>query len=287
MTTLEVVEVVTAAKLVYEVTASSETVTAASVIIPAAEPQVLAATMTVAPARVTATSSRRRKGVVIRDPESKSATSSIISAETKSKDKGKGIMVEEAKPLKKKQQIELDEEYARKLHEELNKDIDWDETIDHAKFNSNVDFLLKTKEHMEEEESRALQTINETPVEKAAKKRRLNEEVEDLKIHLEIMPNEDDDVYTEATPLARKVPDVDYKIIDLNNKPHYKIIRANGTYQLYVSFLTLMRNFDREDLEALWSLVKERFSTAKPKNFSNDFLLTTLGAMFKTPNPQA
>nr|GEX38723.1 hypothetical protein [Tanacetum cinerariifolium] len=217
-----------------------ETITAVSAIIPAAEPQVPATTITAAP-------SRRRKGVVIRDPESESATSSIIFAETKSKDKGKGIMVEEPKPLKKKQQIELDKEYARKLHEELNKDIDWDEAIDHvklkdkedpsAKFNSNVDFLLKTKEHMEEEESRAMQTINETPVEKADKRRRLNKEVEDLKRHLEIMLNEDDDVYTEATPLAQKVPVVDYKIIDLSNKPHYKIIRADGTHQLYIHML--------------------------------------------------
>nr|GFD48473.1 hypothetical protein [Tanacetum cinerariifolium] len=74
-----------------------------------------------------------------------------------------------------------------------------------AKFNSNVDFLLKTKEQMEEEESRALQSINKTQVQKAAKRRKLNEEVEDLKRHLEIVPDEDDDVYTEATPLARKV----------------------------------------------------------------------------------
>nr|GEX13235.1 hypothetical protein [Tanacetum cinerariifolium] len=35
-----------------------------------------------------------------------------------------------------------------------------------------------------------------------------------------------------------------------------------------------------EDLEALWSLVKERFATTKPKNFSDDFLLITLGAIF-------
>nr|GEZ54437.1 hypothetical protein [Tanacetum cinerariifolium] len=63
---------------------------------------------------------------------------------------------------------------------------------------------LETKEQIEEEENRALQTINETPVEKAAKRRKLNEKVEDLKIHLEIVPDKDDDVYTEATPLARK-----------------------------------------------------------------------------------
>nr|GEZ62700.1 hypothetical protein [Tanacetum cinerariifolium] len=51
-------------------------------------------------------------------------STTIIPADTKSKDKGKGIMVEEPKPLKKKQQVEMDEEYARKLHEELNKDIE-------------------------------------------------------------------------------------------------------------------------------------------------------------------
>nr|GEY42262.1 hypothetical protein [Tanacetum cinerariifolium] len=40
----------------------------------------------------------------------------------------------------------------------------------------------------------------------------------------------------------------------------------------------------KEDLEALWSLVKERFSTTNPKNFSDDFLLVTLGAMFEKPD---
>nr|GFC40342.1 hypothetical protein [Tanacetum cinerariifolium] len=66
-----------------------------------------------------------------------------------------------------------------------------------------------------------------------------------------IVPDEDDDVYTEATPLARKVPVVDYQIVHFNNKPHYKIIRANQTHQLYVSFITLLNNFDRKDLESL------------------------------------
>nr|GEX42300.1 hypothetical protein [Tanacetum cinerariifolium] len=77
----------------------------------------------------------------------------------------------------------------------------------------------------------------------------------------------------EATPLALKVPVVDYQIHYENNKPFYKIIRADGTY--------------KEDLEALWSLVKERFSATKPKNFSDDFLLVTLGAMFEKPNIHA
>nr|GFC25627.1 synaptobrevin, longin-like domain protein [Tanacetum cinerariifolium] len=69
-----------------------------SAIITTTEAQVPAATLTAAPTRVSADPSRRRKGVVIRDPESESTTSTIIPAETKSKDKGKGILLEEPKP---------------------------------------------------------------------------------------------------------------------------------------------------------------------------------------------
>nr|GEY23084.1 hypothetical protein [Tanacetum cinerariifolium] len=43
---------------------------------------------------------------------------------------GKGIMIHEPKPLKKKTQIEQDEAYARELEAELNRNIDWDEVID-------------------------------------------------------------------------------------------------------------------------------------------------------------
>nr|GFA73565.1 hypothetical protein [Tanacetum cinerariifolium] len=57
---------------------------------------------------------------------------------------------------------------------------------------------------IDEEESRALKKINETPAEKAAKRKKLEEEVKELKRHLQIVPNRDDDVYTEAIPLARK-----------------------------------------------------------------------------------
>nr|GEW22056.1 xylulose kinase-1 [Tanacetum cinerariifolium] len=136
------------------------TVSAASATIAA----VPAATITAAPVRVVVASIKRRKGVFIMDLGEKSTAKTP--AETKSKDNGKGIMVEEPKPMKKKQQ---------------------------------------SKEQIEEEDNRAIESINETPAQKAAKKRKLNEEVKDLKQHLEIVPDEDDDMYTEATPLARKV----------------------------------------------------------------------------------
>nr|GEV80597.1 ribonuclease H-like domain-containing protein [Tanacetum cinerariifolium] len=87
--------------------------------------------------------------------------------------------------------------------------------------------------------------------------------------------------------LDEEVPVVDYEIYTENNKPYYKIKRADGSHQLYLSFLSMLGNFDRKDLEVLWKMITERFASSKPKNFSNDFLLTTLGAMFEKPDVQA
>nr|GFA58664.1 hypothetical protein [Tanacetum cinerariifolium] len=215
----EALEVVTTAKLIIEVIAAvSETVNAAPVV-PTVTTAVVPTITTVA-VKVIVPSTRRRRGVVIRDPEEESSVKTPT--ETKSKDKGKGIMVEEPKPLKKKKQVKLDEAYVRKLHEELNQDINWEVAMDHvkqkakenpyvqryqtmkkrpqtkaqaqrnmmmylkntagfrlkyfkgmsyddirpifeAKFNSNIEFLLKSKKQMEEEENRANASINETP----------------------------------------------------------------------------------------------------------------------------
>nr|GEZ92817.1 hypothetical protein [Tanacetum cinerariifolium] len=189
-------------------------------------------------------------------------------AETpKAKDKGKDILIETPKPMKKKDQIELDAEYTRKLHEEINKDIDWDAAIDHvnqksknpqyikryqgmkkrpqteskarknmmiylrntasnkmdffkgmtyaeiclifqARFDENMRFLFKSREEMEEEDKEIIKSISETPAQKAAKRRKLSkeaQEAEDLKKRLEVVDDEDDDVFIEATPLARKL----------------------------------------------------------------------------------
>nr|GEW87549.1 hypothetical protein [Tanacetum cinerariifolium] len=177
------------------------------------------------------------------DPEETATPSIIIHSEPKSKDKGKGIMVDEPKPLKKQAQIEHDEAYVRELEANLNKNINWDDVTEQVQrkekednvvlryqalkrkpqteaqarknmmiylrnmagfkmdyfkgmsyndirsifekyFNSNMAFLEKTKEQLEEEESRALKRTNESLEEKATKKQKLDEEVEELKEHL-------------------------------------------------------------------------------------------------------
>nr|GEV03024.1 hypothetical protein [Tanacetum cinerariifolium] len=144
----------------------------------------------------------------------------------------------------------IDEAFARELEAKLNANINWDNVMKQD----------------------------------AAKKQKIDEETEELKTHLQIIANDDDDVYTEATPPALEVPVVDYQIHHEHNKPYYKIIRVDGTHQLFLSFITLLKNFDKEDLEILWKLVQERFQSLKPKNFLDDFLLNTLKIMFEKPN---
>nr|GFC76170.1 hypothetical protein [Tanacetum cinerariifolium] len=76
-----------------------------------------------------------------------------------------------------------------------------------ARFDENVRFLFKSREEMEEEDQEIIKGINETPTQKAAKKRKLSEEAqeaEDLRKRLEVVEDEDDDVFIEATPLAQK-----------------------------------------------------------------------------------
>nr|GEY97043.1 glutamic acid-rich protein-like [Tanacetum cinerariifolium] len=336
------VEVVTTAKLITKVVTTAATqVVAASTPISAAKLK----TLKIADA-APAVSTRRRKGVVIRDPKEELHTDTPAETPTV-KYKGKGILIKDPKPMKKKDRVEMDTEYAKKLQEELNKEheeayknIDWNAAFDHvqakktqyikryhgfkkkpqsksearknmisylkntegykmeffkgktydqilpifqARFDANLKFLFKTREEMEKQDEEIIKSINETPAQKAAKRRKLSEEAQkadDLKKRLEIVQDEDDDVFVEAIPLAQKVPVVGYQVVVIDNKPRYKIIRADDTRQFYISFITLLKNFDREDLETLWKIVKDRFSTKKPTNFSDVYLLLTLKTMF-------
>nr|GFB37320.1 hypothetical protein [Tanacetum cinerariifolium] len=200
-------------------------VVAASTPILTAKPKILKI------AAAPAVSTRKRKGVIIRDPEEE--LHSDTPAETlKVKDKGKGILIEDLKPLKKKDQIEMDARYhgikkkpqteyeARKnmisylkktkgYKMEFFKGKTYDQILPifQARFDANIKFLFKSREEMEKEDEEIIKSINETPAQKATKRRKLSEEsqeADDLKKRLEIVQDEDDDVFVEATLLAQK-----------------------------------------------------------------------------------
>nr|GEX48678.1 retrovirus-related Pol polyprotein from transposon TNT 1-94 [Tanacetum cinerariifolium] len=88
----------------------------------------------------------------------------------------------------------------------------------------------------------------------SAKRQKLEKEDDsvELKRCLETVPKDDDDVTIEATPLSSKSPTiVDYKIYKEGKKSYFKIIRADGNSQSYLTFGKMFKNFNIEDLEVL------------------------------------
>nr|GEV60941.1 reverse transcriptase domain-containing protein [Tanacetum cinerariifolium] len=221
-----------------------------------------------------ASAPRRRKGVIIQDPEETTALV-IVHTDVLSKDKGKEIIIEEPKPLKCQAQIEKDEAFARQLEAELNANINWNDVIEQSEirplfekqYNSIQAFLEKVEEEVivqvKEIEEEGNKRQGESLKQEIAKKQRMDERAEELKRHPQIAGNDDDDVYTEATPLASKFLVVDYQIHHENNKPYYKIIRANGTQKLFLSFITLLKNLIDKIWRLFGNLLKKGVCTVK------------------------
>nr|GEZ33380.1 hypothetical protein [Tanacetum cinerariifolium] len=64
--------------------------------------------------------------------------------------------------------------------------------------------------------------------------------------------------------LQVKYPLIDWEIHSEGSRSYWKIIRVSGITQAYRSFEDMVKDFDREDLDDLWRLVKEKFSIAMP-----------------------
>ncbi|GJW04964.1 hypothetical protein Tco_1563820 [Tanacetum coccineum] len=117
----------------------------------------------------------------------------------------------------------------------------------------------------------------------SAKKQKMDDdkEKEELKKCFEIVLDDGDDVTIDATPLSVKIPIIDYKIYQEGNKSFFQIIRADGKTQMYLTFSKMLKNFDREDLEVLWRIVKARFKKTEPVNYMDTFLHLNLKTMFE------
>nr|GFB55394.1 hypothetical protein [Tanacetum cinerariifolium] len=60
--------------------------------------------------------------------------------------------------------------------------------------------------------------------------------------------------------LQVKYPIIDWEIYSKGSRIYWKIIRVGGITEAYQSFEDMLKGFDREDLVALWNLVKEKFN---------------------------
>ncbi|GKE11165.1 hypothetical protein Tco_1414716 [Tanacetum coccineum] len=92
------------------------------------------------------------------------------------------------------------------------------------------------------------------------------EEKDELRISLTVVLDEKEFVDPEI--LHTKFPIVDWESQNLGNIHVYKIIRADGNTSYHKTFKTLLKSFDRHDLEVLHRLVMERFQDNTPEGYN-------------------
>ncbi|GJU92200.1 hypothetical protein Tco_1304623 [Tanacetum coccineum] len=195
-----------------------------------------------------------------------STTTTTISSQQPSQvnvqDIGKGKMVEPEKPMKKKELIRLDEEIASKLQAEFDEEVRLDKRSKLKKNKKPMDLKNKSFDSIQKMFDKAFKRVNtffdfrtnlvEAEVDD-------DQEAAKIKELMEIIPGKEE-VAIDAIALAVKPPSiVDWKIYKEGKKTYYQKIRADGSSNMYLVFIHMLKSFDREDLETLWKLVKAKY----------------------------
>ncbi|GJW27338.1 hypothetical protein Tco_0041149 [Tanacetum coccineum] len=100
---------------------------------------------------------------------------------------------------------------------------------------------------------------------------------EDLQQMIMVVPVEE--VYVEA--LQVKYPIIDWEVYSEDTRKYWKIIRVGNHTEAYQTFDDMLKKFDRDDLDKLWSLVKERFSSTDPTDDKERTLWVELKRLFE------
>ncbi|GJV16610.1 hypothetical protein Tco_1361933 [Tanacetum coccineum] len=235
-------------------------------------------------ATTTTTTRPKAKGVVVQEPSEFKTTSSPLQASQlpQAKDKGKAIMVEPERPLKKKDQVALDEEMTRNIEAQMQVKLIEEERVARQKEEEANIALIESWDSTRKKHFAKLRTeeIRRKPPTKAQKKNQMStylknmagykhkvvkddQEEAEMKRHIEIV--KDDEVAIDAIPLATKPPViVEYKIDKDGRMGYFKLIRADGSSKRYSSMIKMLQDIDREDLETLWKLVKAKHENTRP-----------------------
>nr|GEW81928.1 hypothetical protein [Tanacetum cinerariifolium] len=218
-----------------------------------------------------------------------------------SKPKAKGVVIQEPKPskMKKKDQINFDEQEAKRLQaefdeqdrlrEEKAQQIEYENLAwDNVQAMIDADYKLAARLQAEVQEQLTIKESSRLFVELMDKRKKHFQNLEQKRREENLQPKlkrgikyDGDDVTIDATPLSIKTPIIDVKIYKEGEKSYFQIFRADGNLQMYLTFSKMLNNFDKENLEVLWRLVKNRFIKSKPVDDMDSFLLNTLKTMFK------
>nr|GEW05098.1 hypothetical protein [Tanacetum cinerariifolium] len=199
------------------------------------------------------TSKPNIRGIVIKDHEepSKSRTTTTTIPK-KSHDKGKNKMIEKPVKLKKKDQILFDEEVARKLQEEINKQ----ERLKRRKF-----FAAK---RTEEKRNR--------PPTKAPQRSLMCTYLKNMDgWKPKALKNKS---FVEIQELFAKA------MKRINNFIDFRTELVEESSKKAQAKITQEENFDREDVETLWRLVKAKHGSTRPEEGYERVLWGDLKVMF-------
>ncbi|GJU57717.1 ribonuclease H-like domain-containing protein [Tanacetum coccineum] len=108
------------------------------------------------------------------------------------------------------------------------------------------------------------------------------DEVDEAELKKLLVIKKDKDISINAIPLATKLPVIiDYKLHKEGMLVHYQLIRADGSSKRYSSMIRMLQGIDREDLEALWRIVKAKYGDTRPDNEFERVLWGDLKVMFE------
>ncbi|GKC98665.1 hypothetical protein Tco_1168940 [Tanacetum coccineum] len=100
------------------------------------------------------------------------------------------------------------------------------------------------------------------------KRQKLEEdaEKEELKGFLDIIPREE--FAEDVESLSTKYPIVDWKAHILTEKfMYYQVFRGDGSSKNYKILTEMLEDFDRQDVEELYRLVKEKYRASRPEGY--------------------
>ncbi|GJX09799.1 hypothetical protein Tco_0199658 [Tanacetum coccineum] len=149
--------------------------------------------------------------------------------------------------------------------------------------NTFVDYKTELVEGSEKREEDSTKRAGTELEQEVVKKQKIDDDQEEaeMKKLIKVVPDEEE-VAIDVIPLATKPPCiVDWKIIKEGKISQFQIIRVDGSSKRYSAFIHMLRNFDREDLETLWKLVKAKHGSTRPEEGYERVLWGDLMTMFE------
>ncbi|GJU60759.1 hypothetical protein Tco_1238525 [Tanacetum coccineum] len=145
------------------------------------------------------------------------------------------------------------------------------------KVNTFVAMGSEVQENKEKKEEGREETTKGSRKKMLGRKRAVKEQQEESS-----KKQKDEDITIDAIPPTTKLPVIiEYKLHKEGMLVHYELIRADGSSKRCSSMIRMLQGIDREDLEALWRIVKGKYGDTRREDEFERVLYRDLRVMFE------